>query len=100
MMKIIAFYREPKDWDSFLRHYHEVHAPLVRKIPGLISFEVIRIQRSLLGELPYAMMAEMSYPDAATFKAAMRSPEQAAVAADLETFATGLITAVQGETIG
>ena len=99
MIKLIAYYRQPTDYDAFMRHYRGVHLPLVQKIPGLASLEVIEIKRALIGEFPYVVAASMSYPDADVFRAAMRSPEQAAVANDLERFAAGLVTAIQAETI-
>jgi uncharacterized protein (TIGR02118 family) len=100
MIKIIALYRRPDDYDGFVRHYREVHLPLVRRIPGLIRLEVAEVKRTLISEFPYVIMTEMCYPDAATFKAAMKSPEQAAVAADLQEFAADLVTAIQVETVG
>jgi len=99
MIKLIAYYRRPDDYDAFLRHYRDVHLPLVRKIPGLAGLEVIEVKRSLVGEFPYVVAASMSYPNRDVFRAAMQSPEQAAVAQDLENFAAGLVTAVQAETI-
>jgi uncharacterized protein (TIGR02118 family) len=99
MIKIIALYRRPDDYQAFLRHYHDVHLPLVRKIPGLIRLEVAEVKRTLISEFPYVLMTEMCYPDGPTFKAAMKSPEQAAVAADLQNFAADLVTAIQVETM-
>ena len=99
MIKIIALYRRPDDDEDFLRHYHEVHLPLVSRIPGLLRLEVSEVKRTLISEFPYFLMTEMCYPDAATFTAAMKSPEQAEVAADLQGFAADLVTAIQVETL-
>jgi len=99
MIKVIAFYRAPVDYAAFIRYYRDVHLPLVRRIPGLAGLEVIEVKRSLIGEFPYVVAASMSYPDRDVFRTAMQSPEQAAVAQDLERFAAGLVTAIQAETI-
>lgn len=99
MIKIIALYTKPADEEAFLRHYEDVHTPLVRRVPGLAKLEVTRLTRDPLGGDPaYFLMAEMSYPDEQTFRAAMRSPENAAVVADVGGFARGLVTLVQGVT--
>ncbi|OYQ29558.1 ethyl tert-butyl ether degradation protein EthD [Sandarakinorhabdus cyanobacteriorum] len=99
MHKMIVLYREPADPEQFLRHYHDVHLPLVAKIPGLVRSEVTRLNRTLMGE-KFFLMAELYFADADSFKAAMKSPENAATGADLANFAEGLATVMIGETIG
>jgi uncharacterized protein (TIGR02118 family) len=100
MIKFIALYKKPADEEAFMRHYTEVHTPLVLKVPGLHKLEVTRLTRNPMGGEPaYFLMAEMSYPDMDTFKAAMKSPENAATGADLMTFAADLVTLLQGEVL-
>jgi uncharacterized protein (TIGR02118 family) len=38
--QLIALYKKPDDVEAFLAHYHDVHAPLLRKVPGLQSMQV------------------------------------------------------------
>lgn len=92
MIKVVALYAKPDDEAAFLDHYNNVHLPLVRKTPGLAKLEVSRVTGAASGEPPYFLMAEMSFPDRDTFRAAMRSPENQAVVADLNGFAKGLAT--------
>ena len=98
MIKFVALYRQPADEHAFMQHYLNVHVPLVRQIPGLDRLELTRFTRSPLGGEPaYFLMAEMYYPDRDTFKAAMKSPENAAAGEDLMSFAGDIVTLVQGE---
>lgn len=95
MVKVVALYAKPTDVDAFMRHYTQVHLPLVRKTPGLQKVEVHRVVANAFGgEPPYFLIAEMYYPDRATFDAAMRSEENRAVARDARTFAQGILTAL------
>lgn len=98
MIKFVALYKKPADEAAFLRHYQEVHTPLVLKTPGLARLEVTRFTRSPQGGEPaFFLMAEMYYPDLATYKAAMKSPENAAAGQDLMKFAGDVVTLLQGE---
>ena len=92
VVKLVVIYERPDDPDAFFRHYETVHAPLVRKIPGLRSFVLDRVTDDLLGGAPaYVLIAEMTFPDRATFDAAMRSPENQAAGQDLMSFAKGKV---------
>ena len=94
-VKLIAIYDRPDDPDAFFRHYETVHAPLVKKTPGLQSFVLNRVTEDLLGGTPaWVLIAEMTYPDRATFEAAMKSPENQAVGQDLMSFAKGKVRVV------
>jgi uncharacterized protein (TIGR02118 family) len=99
MIKLMAFYRHPPDFDAFMSHYLNVHLPLVRRLPGLVHLDVTRIKRSLIGESPYVLIATMGFADKESYQAAMRSPENAALGEDLKQFAADLATVVQAETI-
>ncbi|ADV66780.1 EthD family reductase [Deinococcus maricopensis] len=100
MHQFIALYRQPDDEAAFMKHYTEVHTPLVQKIPGLQSLQVTRLERNPMGGAPeFFLMAVMTYPDADTFKAAMNSPENAAAGKDLMGFAAGTVTLMTGRTL-
>lgn len=96
MKKLIALYTKPADEEAFLKHYREVHIPLVEKIPGLQRVEVTMIGPTMIGAKGNYMMAEMYFNDA-DFKAAMGSPENQACGADVPNFAEGLITVMIGD---
>lgn len=95
MHKLIALYKKPDDVDAFMKHYHEVHVPLVEKIPGLESVTVNHCTGNPMGgDAEYFMIVEMCYPNAEVFKSAMRSPENMATGKDVMSFAKGLVTLV------
>jgi uncharacterized protein (TIGR02118 family) len=92
-VKLIALYDPPDDPEAFFKHYETVHAPLVKKTPGLQSFVLNRVTEDAFGGKPrYALIAEMTYPNRAIFDAAMKSPENQAAGQDLMTFAKGKVT--------
>ena len=99
MKKLIALYKAPADADAFMRHYRETHLPLVARIPGLVKTELTLVERTLMGEQGNFLLAEMYFADAASFREAMKSPENAATGADLANFAEGLVTVMTGEVI-
>lgn len=95
MKKLIALYRKPDNVEAFLKHYNEVHLPLVEKVPGLMRTLVNRVTGSPMGGEPaYFMIVEMQYADAVTFDAAMMSAENRAAGKDLMGFARDLVTLV------
>ncbi len=92
-IKLLAMYTQPEDEAAFLKHYNDVHLPLVMKVPGLAKAVVSRIEKNLMGgPAPYYMIAELHFPDQATFDAAMASPENRAAGKDVGNFAKGLVT--------
>ncbi len=94
MEKMVVLYRKPDDVEAFERAYAE-HLKLVEKIPGLARTTVTRFTRTLQGEEFY-LMAEMFFPDKDTLRAALRSPEMAAVGKDAQAFAGGLMSILLG----
>lgn len=96
MKKLIALYKTPSDAAAFMHHYRETHLPLVQRVPGLVKAELTLVERTLVGEAGNYLLAEMYFADEDSFKAAMRSPENAATGADLANFAPGLVTVMTG----
>jgi uncharacterized protein (TIGR02118 family) len=100
VVKIFALYDRPDDPAAFFHHYETVHAPLVKKTPGLQSFVLNRVTDDIVGAGPsYALIAEMTYPDRATYEAAMKSPENEAVGQDLMSFAKGKVSVVVADSV-
>lgn len=99
-VKIIAIYDRPDDPEAFFRHYETVHAPLVKKTPGLQSFVLNRVTEDMFGgEPPFVLIAEMTYPNRTAFDAAMKSPENQAVGQDLMSFAKGKVRVVVADSV-
>src|SRR5664279_1869088 len=40
MAKMTVIYKTPKDIEFFEKHYFEVHVPLARQLPGLLTYEI------------------------------------------------------------
>src|SRR6266850_7657106 len=96
--KLIVIYDQPENAEAFFKHYEEVHTPLVKKTPGLQRLVLNQIVGDVFGgSPPYIAIAEMDYPDKKTFEAAMRSPENQAVAGDLIRFAKGKVKVLVAE---
>lgn len=98
MVSIVVLYTRPGDEDAFFRHYEDVHAPLVKKLPGLLAFDLHRLRGNPAPGAPdYVLMAEMRFADRDAYKTAMRSEENAALVADVGSFADGLTTILVGD---
>lgn len=93
-MKLIALYKQPTDPAAFDAQYAD-HIKLVAQLPGLSETRLTRFTRTLAGDGFY-LMAEMIFPDADTYKSAMRSPEMKAVGDDINRFAGDIMTLLVG----
>ena len=87
MHRITIQYGEPADPAGFDKHYQETHAPLASRLPGLRRYTVSRPRG--LGPLPDGtaapyLVAELWFDDGGALKAALKSPEMAAAAADAQ----------------
>jgi len=92
MVKLVCLYARPSDPSAFDRHYHDVHMPLVRQVPGLARVEVARISGAPRGESPYYLITEMYWDSADAMQGSMASPEMRAVGRDARDFAGDLLT--------
>jgi uncharacterized protein (TIGR02118 family) len=100
MIKLVALYKRPENVEEFDRHYREVHAPLMLKVPGLEHMEVTRNIKAFRGEPEYYLITEMYFRDQTAFDAAMTSEENRAAGKDLMSFARDVVTLVYGEVEG
>jgi uncharacterized protein (TIGR02118 family) len=97
--KLVAIYRTPADAAAFDEHYFNTHSPLMAKVPGYDKIEVSKVTRTMMGDTNPYLMFEMWFSDKDTFRAALRSPENAAAGQDLMGFAGELVTVFTAETI-
>lgn len=84
MFRMTVQYATPADPEAFDRQYFDQHVPLCRPLPGLVGASFSKPEALGPGEAPY-LVAHLDFADAAAFRAAMKSPEMAAVAKDAET---------------
>ena len=96
---MLVLYNPPADPAAFDRHYSEVHIPLARKIPGLVSLVTNAGPITTPGGLaPFYCVAEMNFASAGDLQTALTSQEFQAVAADLANFAGAGVTILMYET--
>ena len=93
-MKFVALYRQPEDPAAFDVAYAE-HLKLADAVPHTLGYTVTRFNRSLAGESLY-LMFEMRFADRDAMKAAMTSPEMAALGQDAQQFGPQTISMATG----
>ncbi len=88
MIKLIAtLHRKPgMSREDFLRHWREVHVPLVARLPHLKGYVINPMIETMDDEQPYDGVAELWYEDRESFEASLRSPEREAARRDLASF--------------
>ena len=89
MHKMIVLYPEPEDRAAFVSHYESTHLPLVQQLPGLLDWRYSVEVDAAGGRSPYFAVFEADFADAEAMRAALASPEGAAVGADVPHYATG-----------
>jgi len=94
-VKLIAIYNTPEDPEAFDAHYENVHLPLARQIPNLLSLEVLRVNKAIVGGRDVYLIAELIFADQAAFDAAAASEEFGAAGADVMSFAGGKVSLLQ-----
>jgi uncharacterized protein (TIGR02118 family) len=97
MHRLTIWYDVPADPEAFDKQYFEQHVPLCKPLPGLRNASFSKPRALGRGTVPY-LVAELDFNDADALKAALRSPEMAAVGADAETLAASR-TMFAGEVI-
>lgn len=87
MVKMTAIYKRPHDVDAFLDHYHNVHLPIIRRLPGLLKLELSRVF-TFRGDVadPY-LQADMYFADRDSLLAALKSEPGRESGKDAEQFA-------------
>ena len=94
-VKITISFSDPVDPDAFVRHYVDVHVPLVKALPGLRAFEYGRALTNFDGSPPDVFwVISMTFDDEAAMHAAFDSPEGAATMADMPNYPAGSMKSV------
>lgn len=98
MVKLIAFYKQPKDKEAFDEHYYNVHVPITEKIPGLQKMKITKGNGSPMGgEAKYFLICEMYYENMEALNAGLRSAEGKASGKDVMSFAGDIVSFMIGE---
>jgi uncharacterized protein (TIGR02118 family) len=91
-VRLIALYAPPEDPVAFDTHYHDVHAPIVQRYPGLRDLRLTRAE-GVGGRPPaFYLMAEMAFDSRADLDAALASEAGVESGRDLRTFARAGVT--------
>ncbi|MFI5039697.1 MAG: EthD family reductase [Solirubrobacterales bacterium] len=97
MHRLLVLYPPPSDPDHFRSYYEDTHLPLVAKLPGLRAYRYSVDVAGGEGESPYYCVFEADFDDAATYSAALESPEGQTVRADVPNYATGGVVVLNYE---
>ena len=88
MAKLMVLYKMPKDPAAFDAYYLATHVPLVKKIPGLKSFEITTGPiATATGPSETYMIATLGFADMTALGTGLGSPEGQAASADVPNFA-------------
>jgi uncharacterized protein (TIGR02118 family) len=86
-VRLIALYATPEDPSAFDAHYRDVHAPIVRRYPGLRDLRLTRAD-GVAGRPPaFYLMAEMAFDSRTDLDAALASEAGIESGRDLRNFA-------------
>ncbi|MCC6177694.1 MAG: EthD family reductase [Chloroflexi bacterium] len=93
MHRMLVLYRWPADPEQFKDYFEAIHVPLTQKLPGLRRFVwSFDVRAPIRPDSPYFCVAELEFVDEAATLAALESPQGAAVAADIQNYATAGVT--------
>ena len=84
MHRLTIQYDAPADPEAFDQQYFDQHVPLCKPLPGLVAMSFSKPRALGPGTAPY-LVAELDFADGEALKAALRSPEMAAVGKDAES---------------
>jgi len=86
MVRLLVLYETPEDPAAFDKHYNEIHIPLVKQLPGLLSYTVSR-NVAALDKTKYYLIAELDWENMEAMQAAFASEIGVQTTADVPKFA-------------
>ena len=91
-VRLIALYAPPEDPAAFDAHCRDIHAPIVRRYPGLRDLRLTRTD-GVGGRPPaFYLIAEMAFDSRADLDAALASEAGVESGRDLRNFAGAGVT--------
>ncbi|KAA0549780.1 EthD family reductase [Bacillus sp. BGMRC 2118] len=85
MAKLIVMYNQPSNQAGFEEYYHNVHIPLVQKLPHLTGAEVHRVLQVMnTTNESLFLIAELHFESPETLNHALSSPEGMEVQGDVK----------------
>ena len=92
MVRLIALYSQPDDPAAFDAHYRDVHAPIVRRYPGIRDLRLTRTDGVGGRPADFYLIAEMSFDSRADLDEALASDAGRESGRDLRNFAHAGVT--------
>jgi uncharacterized protein (TIGR02118 family) len=88
---MLTLWVKTKDPDAFDKYYIATHAPLVKQLPGITSYEISKgaVTQEASQPSPYHMISIVGFDSMAALTAAIESPAGKAMVDDLKNFAAG-----------
>lgn len=90
--RFIALFNRPEDPDAFDRHYREVHAPIIRRYPGMRDLKLTRPDGVAGRPSSIYLVAEVAFETRADLDAALVSEPGIESGRDLRNFAGAGVT--------
>jgi uncharacterized protein (TIGR02118 family) len=87
MANMMVIYKTPRDKESFLEHYFDVHIPLAKKLPGLIKYKVSQSPVPVISGQDAFLIGELVFASMEDIKSAFASPEGRSSAEDRKILA-------------
>jgi uncharacterized protein (TIGR02118 family) len=97
MIKLIIFFRKPKDLTAFEEHFSSVHVPLIAKMPHIKRTSVTRAIGAPRGEPLFHLIHEVYFDDLQACNFALNTPEGREAGADLMAWGKDIVTLMFAE---
>ena len=98
MYHVTLLYGHPQDPAAFEEYYYQKHLPLAAKISGVKGFTLSKLESGDPHQsAPYYRTASLYFDSREACQTVLATPEAQAAVADLQNFATGGVTVVEGE---
>ena len=92
MYRLCVLYGHPHRPSDFDSYYESTHAPLARRIPGLLRYTYGKCDGEESAPAAYYSLAELDFASPAAMDAGLASVAGVAAGEDLENFASGGVT--------
>ena len=91
---MLTLWATTKDPDAFDKYYIATHAPLVKQLPGITSYEISKggITQESSQPSPWHMISIIAFDSLSNLTSAIESPAGKAMVDDLKNFAAGTAT--------
>jgi uncharacterized protein (TIGR02118 family) len=97
MIKLLIFFRRPKDTEAFEQHFSTTHVPLIASMPNVKRTAVMRVIGAPTGDAVYHLIHEVYFDDMQSCNLALNSDAGRAAGSDLMSWAKDIVTLMFAE---